>query len=244
MRIEFALVVTLVLFITSARADEAPADKPRACIPEQKDPARHEQFMKDKEEALKKGPIELVFIGDSITDAWRGGEQNKLFLERWGKYNPYNIGIGGDETQHVLWRIENGELDGINPKLAVMMIGTNNIGNSGQSAEDTAKGIECLVKAIHEKLPETKILLLGVFPRGQKADDRFRPMIKTINETIAKLDDEGKTVKYLDISEKFLDKQGDLPPEIMPDALHPSVKGYQIWADAVGPTIEEMMKPE
>jgi beta-glucosidase len=222
-------------------------DKPvvNAWTPQEKDRNRHEGFLKDKEEALKKGPVQLVFIGDSITDGWRGGPQKKLFDERWGQYNPYNIGISGDETQHVLWRIEHGELDGLdpNPKVAVMMIGTNNIGNQNKmSAQDTAKGVETLVKTIHEKLPKTKILLLGVFPRGAKADDHFRPMIKEINEQIAKLDDGGKSVKFLDIGEKFLDADGNLPREIMPDALHPNLKGYNIWADAIGPTIEEMMK--
>jgi beta-glucosidase len=238
----FAIVVALCLSLT-ARGQDKP--QVNAWTPQQKDPKRHEQFMKDKEEALKKGPIQLVFVGDSITDAWRRGDQNKLYVERWGKYNPYNMGISGDETQHVLWRIENGELDGLtpNPKVAVMMIGTNNIGNRNKmNAADTAKGVETLVKAIRQKLPETKILLLGVFPRGAKSDDKFRPMITEINETIAKLDDGGKTVKYMDIGDKFLDAEKSLPKEIMPDALHPNLKGYTIWADAISPVIDEMAK--
>jgi len=238
----FALILALSLCLV-ARGQDKPVVN--AWTPQEKDRNRHEQFLKDKEDALKKGPVQLVFIGDSITDGWRGGKQNELYKERWGKYNPYNIGISGDETQHVLWRIEHGELDGLepNPKVAVMMIGTNNIGNRNKmSAEDTAKGVETLVKAIHEKLPKTKILLLGVFPRGAKADDKFRPMIKAINEQIAKLDDGGKSVKFLDIGEKFLDGDGNLPKEIMPDALHPNLKGYNIWADAIGPAVDEMMK--
>jgi beta-glucosidase len=238
----FALVLALSLCLV-ARGQDKPVVN--AWTPQEKDRNRHEGFLKDKEAALKKGPVQLVFIGDSITDGWRGGPQKKVFDERWGKLNPYNIGISGDETQHVLWRIEHGELDGLtpNPKLAVMMIGTNNIGNRNKmSAADTAKGIKTLVKAINEKLPGTKILLLGVFPRGAKADDKFRPMIKEINTEIAKIDDGGKAVKFLDISDKFLDADGNLPKDVMPDALHPNLKGYEIWADAIGPAVEEMTK--
>jgi beta-glucosidase len=221
-------------------ADEAA--KPKSCTPQQKDPNRHEQFMKDKAAALAKGPVQLVFVGDSITDAWRHGDQNKLYVERWGKYNPYNIGISGDETQHVLWRVENGELDGLKPKLVVMMIGTNNIGNQNQmSAADTAKGIECLVRAIRAKLPETKLLLLGVFPRADKAP-AVNAKVGEINQLIAKLDDGGQAVKFMDIGDKFLDADGKLPKDVMPDLLHPNLKGYQIWADAISPTIDEMMK--
>src|SRR2546428_10876965 len=110
-----AVAVLFAVVAPGSRADEKKltdaGSKPSTCTPAKKDPQRHEQFMKDKEVALKKGPIQLVFIGDSITDAWRGGEQNKLFVERWGKYNPLNLGISGDKTEHVLWRLDHGELD-------------------------------------------------------------------------------------------------------------------------------------
>lgn len=202
---------------------------------------RHEGFLKDKEELLKKGPIQFVAVGDSITDGWRGGGK-EVWAKTFGSYNPYNIGIGGDRTQHVLWRIDNGELDGItpNPKVAMLMIGTNNIGNPDDQA--IADGVIACVKDIHKHLPQTKVLLLAVFPRSAKGTDPVRARIKHINEIISKLDDGGKTVKYLDIGDKFLDENKDLPKDIMPDALHPNAKGYQIWADAIKPTLDEMMK--
>jgi lysophospholipase L1-like esterase len=237
----FAVAAALTLPV-AAHAQDKPGLK--SCTPARKDPGRHEAFLKDKAAALARGPVQLVFIGDSITDGWRGGKQNAIYKERWAKYNPYNIGISGDETQHVLWRIENGELDGLtpNPKVAVMMIGTNNIGNANQmSAADTAKGIECLVKAIQEKLPDTRLLLLGVFPRGDKAPE-VNAKVAEINAQIAKLDDGGKHVKFMDIGGKFLDADGKLPREVMPDLLHPNDKGYAIWADAIGPVIDEMAK--
>jgi lysophospholipase L1-like esterase len=241
MKLQAFFAATLALCLAMPALAE---DKIKACTPEKKNPERHEGFMKDKEAAVAKGPVQLVFIGDSITDGWRGNPQHKLYTEKWGKYNPYNIGISGDETQHVLWRIEHGELDGLkpNPKVAVMLIGTNNIGNNNKmSAEDTAKGVECLVKAIHEKIPDTKILLLGVFPRADKAPE-VNAKVQAINTLIAKLDDGGKAVKFLDIGDTFLGPDGKLTRDVMNDLLHPNAKGYQIWADAIDPVITDLMK--
>jgi beta-glucosidase len=203
---------------------------------------RHEKFLKDKTEALAKGPIQFVAVGDSITDGWRNKNGKETWEKAFGAYNPYNIGIGGDRTQHVLWRIDEGELDGINPnpKVAMLMIGTNNISNP--SDEAIADGIKACVEDIHKHLPQTKILLLAVFPRKPEATDPVRARIKHINEIISKLDDGGKTVKYLDIGDKFLESDGKLPPTIMPDYLHPNAKGYEIWAEAVKPTLDKMMK--
>jgi lysophospholipase L1-like esterase len=205
--------------------------------------ARHEGFMKDKETLLKNGPIQFVLLGDSITDGWRGKNGKSVFDEAFGKYNPYNTGIGGDRTQHLIWRVDNGELDGLNPnpKVAMLMIGTNNLGGN-PSNDDIAAGITKIVKEIHEKLPQTKVLLLAIFPRSEKPDNPARARIKAINEQISKLDDGGKTVTYLDIGNKFLAEDGTLPKDVMPDFLHPNAKGYQIWADAIKPTLDEMMK--
>ena len=233
------------LLVAAGLLASAPAraqDPAKSCTPAEKDPQRHEQFLKDKAEALKKAPVDLLFVGDSITDAWRGGPQNALYQQRWGKHNPLNIGISGDKTEHVLWRLDHSEVEGIKPKAVVLMIGTNNLGNAPKATpEQTADGIRCVVERLREKLPDAKILLLGVFPRGAKADDPYRAQIKTVNDSIAKLDD-GDHVKYLDIGAKFLADDGTLPADVMPDALHPNEKGYQIWADAIGPVLDEMLK--
>ena len=215
----------------------------RGSIPAEKDRNRHDGFMTRKERLIKAGGTQLVFIGDSITDGWRRDPQRETFDDYFGQYRPYNIGISGDETQHVLWRLQHGELDGVSPKVAVIMIGTNNIGNNNKmSAEETADGIVSVVKATQEKVPGIKILLLGVFPRANKADDPFRVQIKEINQIIAKLDDGGKRVKFLDIAEKFLDADGTLPRTIMPDYLHPNTKGYEIWAEAIKPAVDQLEK--
>ena len=251
-----ALLLAAGWAVSVARADDKKADaeqaasaagaKPATCVPKPRDAnwvKRHESFIRDKDAALAKGPVRLVFVGDSITDAWRGGEQNQVYKERWGRYNPVNLGISGDKTQEVLWRLENGELDGLadSAKLVVMMIGTNNLGHRpAATPEDTAKGIECLVDKVRQKLPQSKLLLLAVFPRGMSPTDPYREQIKTVNDTISKLGD-GRNVRYLDIGEKFLAEDGTLTKEVMPDALHPSPKGYQIWADAIDPVIQEMI---
>jgi len=234
-RLAFALALgAAVLAGRQAGAKDNKAGN-TAVKPVPKDVPRHEGFLKE----VKKGGIDVLFLGDSITDGWRGGGR-----EVWNKYykplRAANFGIGGDRTEHVLWRLNHGELEGIHPKVAVLMIGTNNLGSN--SPEQIAEGIKAIVDDIRDKSSTTKVLLLGVFPRGFKADDPARAKIKEINDIIAKMDDGGKHVRYLDIGDKFLEKNGDLPRDVMPDALHPNAKGYAIWAEAMQPTLEKMLK--
>ncbi len=227
----FALAFALVAETAHAKGNSATTPAPR-------DPGwvkRHDGFV----EIAKKGGVDLLFLGDSITDGWRGGGR-EVWEKNYGSLKAANFGIGGDQTQHVLWRLQHGELDGIKPKLAVLMIGTNNLG--GNTDEEIVDGIKAIVAELHKQTPDTKLLLLGIFPRGMKASDGARARIKHINSIIAKLDDDGKTIKYLDIGDKFLEADGTLPKSIMPDSLHPNAKGYEIWAEAIGPTVKEMMK--
>jgi beta-glucosidase len=223
-----------------AAAPATPKPKESATEPKPRDAGwvkRHEGFL--AEVAKLQDNVDLLFVGDSITDGWRkGGEA--VWAQNWAPLKAFNIGIGGDRTQHVIWRLQQGEVKGIKPKLAVLMIGTNNLG--GNTNEEIVAGIKGCVDELHKQLPTTKVLLLGVFPRSAKPTDGARARIKEINAAISKLDDGGKTVKYLDIGDKFLDAEGNLTKEIMPDALHPNAKGYQIWADAIKPSVTEMMK--
>ena len=195
---------------------------------------RHDSFV----EIAKKGHVDVLFLGDSITDGWRGKAGKGVWDKAFGDLHPANFGIGGDRTQHVLWRIQNGELEGITPKVAVLMIGTNNTGSD--SAEQIAEGVAAIVKHLQHKSPHTKVLVLAVFPRGKMIPNAGNTKISEINKIIAKLDD-GKNVKYLDIGEKFM-KDGQIPASIMPDYLHLSEAGYQIWADAITPTLTAMLK--
>jgi len=193
---------------------------------------RHEGFV----EIAKKGGVDVLLLGDSITDGWRGGGK-KVYAEHFEPLKSANFGIGGDRTQHVLWRLQNGELDGITPKVCMLMIGTN---NGKDPADDVAAGITAIVKEIQKKSPSTKILLLAIFPRGEKPNPG-REKNDKVNTIVAKLDDGGKTVKYLDIGAKFLSEDKSLAKEIMPDFLHLSEKGYTIWADAVMASVKELL---
>jgi lysophospholipase L1-like esterase len=198
--------------------------------------AKHESFLKRG----KEGPIGVLFVGDSITAGW--GSAKDVWESHYGTHQPANFGIGGDRTQHVLWRIANGELDGITPKVVVLMIGTNNIGDT---AENITKGDVKIAAEIHAKLPQARLLLLGIFPRGadpkQAGTMGMRSKIAAVNAELAKLDDGAKT-RYLDIGSKFLDENGVLTRDVMPDALHPNARGYQIWAEAMQPLLDEMLK--
>jgi lysophospholipase L1-like esterase len=195
---------------------------------------RHEGF----NTIAKKGGVDLLFVGDSITDAWRNAGKG-IWTQRYEPLKAANFGIGGDKTEHVLWRLQNGNLDGIQPKVAVLMIGTNNTGRD--TAPQIAEGITAIVREIHKRCPATKVLLLAVFPRAEKADNPARAKIAEINAIIAKLDD-GQKVFFLDIGQKFLAADGTLPKSIMPDALHPNANGYMIWADAMQEKLTSLLQ--
>jgi len=222
-----------MLAVALVSASLLPAGEPTTTKPAVKDPPRHTGFMAD----IKKmnGNINLVFVGDSITDGWRGGGKT-VWQKNFGHYRPLNLGISGDRTEHVLWRLQNGELDGYQARLFVIMIGTNNGGNT---AQDVAAGIEAIVKEIEKKQAQARILLLGIFPRGDKPNPHREKNDET-NKIIAKLDD-GKRIKYLDIGDKFLNADKTMSKDIMPDFLHPNLKGYEIWADAILPSVKQML---
>ena len=195
--------------------------------------ARHEGFVTE----AKAGNIELLFVGDSITDAWRN-RGKVVWDQRYAPLKAANFGIGGDKTEHVLWRLQNGELDGISPKVAVVMIGTNNSGRD--SAPQIAEGVTAIVKEIQKRSPSTKVLLLAIFPRAEKPSSPLRAKLAEVNRAIAKLDD-GRQVAYLDIGNSFLQPDGTLPASIMPDFLHPNEEGYRIWGSAMAPKLAELL---
>lgn len=197
---------------------------------------RHKSF----NERIAKGNVDVLMIGDSITHGWEGGGA-KVWEEYYAKRNAVNLGIGGDRTQHVLWRLENGNIDGVSPKLAVLMIGTNNAG--GNTPVEIAEGIAMIVKKLRSELPDMKVLVLAIFPRGADANDPLRKVNEQANdivEMLIRVAGDPK-IEFLDISDAFLNDDGVLPTDIMPDLLHPNEKGYEIWAEAVEPTIQRML---
>jgi beta-glucosidase len=248
-------LLTLLAALTAALSLSAQAPAPApvdASAPiEKNDPSG--RFRKMHESFLargKEGPIGVLFLGDSITQGWTKAPH--IWDAYYGQMQPANFGIGGDQTQHVIWRIANGELDGINPKVVVLMLGTNN--SAAHTAEQIAAADRKIVALIRQKLPQTKVLVLAVFPRGAKKDaggkiteasvaDATKRMavIDAVNADLAKLED-GKMVRFLNINEVFVGQDGKIPFALMPDQLHPNAAGYQLWADAMKAKLAEMMK--
>jgi beta-glucosidase len=245
-RIVVAAVVSALLVLQVPAVANPPAAKAKAAVPQKprtpadavtpavKAPERHEKFLA----RIKQGPVGLLFLGDSITDAWP--KRGKPSWDKLAPYQPADFGISGDRTEHVLWRITHGELEGINPKVVVIMIGTNNVGHfADEKPEWAAAGVKKILDIVHQKLPKSKVLLLAVFPRGAKDSD-LRRKVEAINRMISKYTDP-RTV-YLDIGRVFLDAEGNIPKDIMPDALHPNEHGYDLWYDAMRPTLEKLLR--
>lgn len=182
----------------------------------------------------RKGGIDVLFLGDSITQGWKN---NETWRDYYAPRRAANFGMYGDRTQNVLWRIQNGELEGMKPHVVVLMIGTNNLGEC--ASVGIAAGIRDIVIELRERLPESKILLLGILPRSP-TPDRARALITDVNERIAGLDD-GNKVHFLDIGSHFVEPDGTISREIMFDFLHLSPKGYTRWAVAMEPTLRMLL---
>ena len=195
---------------------------------------RHASVLKQ----VKEHPgTQLIFIGDSITQGWESA--NDIWSYYFGAYEPINMGFGGDTTQHVLWRLDHGSLDGISPKVAVLLIGVNNAA-LGNTAEQIAEGTTMIVDRLRARLPRTKVLILGIFPWGEKPNSG-RAICSRVNEIVAKLAD-NKHVFYLDFGQNFLNPDQTLSKDIMPDFLHPNRIGYQIWGISIKDKLAELMK--
>jgi lysophospholipase L1-like esterase len=189
------------------------------------------------------GPCDIAFIGDSITQGWENAGKT-VWQKFYGHRKCLNFGVGGDRTEHVLWRFENGQLDGIKPKAAVLMIGTNNSNKNKDGTEhysegEILEGVQAIVKQIRSRLPETKLLVVGIFPRA-KTFSTQRGKLLQINQALAKVAD-GQAIHYIDFGSQLIEADGSISKEIMPDALHLSEKGYTIWAEAIEPKLKELL---
>ena len=216
--------------------DNANADVNMAITPEDRDIDR----FREQSARMEEGDVDLLWVGDSITHFWETTGKD-VFQKYYGKRKTMNFAISGDRTGHVIWRIEHSPMDKINPKMAVVMIGTNNIGHESSTPEQTVEGVRKIVEMLREQYPEMNILLLEVFPRGAKPDDPLRQGVDKINAGLEELYQKNKVkkVKLYSINDLFLDENGNLPAQIMPDYLHPSAEGYEIWARAIEPFIIE-----
>ncbi len=197
---------------------------------------RHALLTQRATEAGEKAQV--LFIGDSITQGWEGAGK-EVWEKFYARRNAVNLGIGGDRTQHVLWRLTNGNLKGLKPKAVVLMIGTNNSNGEDNTVEQIAEGIEAIVKTLREQLPDATILLLGIFPRNENPSTQ-RGKILQVNQIVQRLAD-GNQVLYIDFGYKFMDAHGTLPRTLLPDFLHLSPEGYQVWAEAIEPTLAKIL---
>lgn len=220
-------------------AAQAPADQPTPRT-DANSILAHEQLLAKRTQ----GRIDIYYIGDSITRRWGATDYPEL-LDNWTSnffgWNAANFGWGADRTEHMLWRLENGELDGVNPKIIVVAAGTNNVGSrpgGPEKAENITRGIRAVVNRSREKAPNATIVLMGIFPRNIEV----LPEINLINENISRLGD-GQTIRFVNINDKLTDVDGRLYEGMTVDGLHLSLQGYQIWADALRPIFTEILGP-
>lgn len=210
----------------------------------------HEQLL----QKAKAGGIDVYFEGDSITRRWGcSDEQYRDFLAHWRTnffgWNAANFGWGADRLQNILWRLENGELEGVNPKIIVLLAGTNNLGDAPPSAGDDAlvaevtSGVQAITACMQQKAPQATIILMGITHRkDRQGGTTWVPTIRKINQRLAARAD-GKRVRYLDINGRLADENGKLLDGVTVDGLHLSLKGYQIWAEALKPVFTELLGP-
>ena len=227
------LLATLLLFVVMPLAMAATTTEPVA---------RPDDWWQQRNaavnERVKQGNVDMLFIGDSITHGWDGAG-----LPVWEKYyakrNAVNMGFSGDQTQHVLWRLENGHLNGISPKLAMIMIGTNN--HRDNTAAEITEGVNAIVAKLRSTLPDMHILLLAIFPRTDVEED-IQNKLEEATALFAKTAAADPMVEFLDINRVFLDRNGALMVEnVMPDKLHPNLRGYELWAHAIEPTVARLL---
>jgi lysophospholipase L1-like esterase len=201
---------------------------------------RHEKKLQEIRALRTAGKnADVVFIGDSITQGWEDAGK-KVWDQSFARYNAIDLGFGGDRTENVLWRLQHGELEGITPKVIVMMIGTNNTGDRQEDARTTAAGIRRLLDEVRLRQPKAKILLLGIFPREEKPGGALRQLNDRVNGIISGYADE-RSVFYLNIGEALMNPDGTLSRDVMPDLLHLSDKGYAIWARRIEPTLQRLL---
>jgi len=184
------------------------------------------------------GDYDIEFIGDSITQGWEGAGRI-VWQEFYGKRKVINFGVGGDRTQHVLWRFEQGQLNGVKARVAVVMIGTNNSNKDDNTEAEILEGVTAIVQQIRTRQPDTKVLLLGIFPRGKTFSPQ-RGKLLQVNQALARLDD-GSHIFYIDLGSRFIENDGSISRSIMPDYLHPNEAGYRIWANATEPKLKQLL---
>ncbi|MCE9596173.1 MAG: GDSL family lipase [Planctomycetes bacterium] len=246
--------LTLAALFFAPQAPQTPTPKEAPKLHSALAPAERlgEDWWKERFEhsgvRLAAGDSALLFLGDSITQGWEG-EGREAWAKHFERWKPINLGFSGDRTQHVLWRLDHSSFDALNaggekkltPKCVVVMIGTNNSNGADNTPEEIADGVKAIVASLRAKLPKTRVLLLAIFPRGAEPNAQREKNAKA-SELFSKCAD-GKDVVYLDLGAKFVDAKGAIAKEIMPDFLHLSPAGYELWASAIDAKVAELVGP-
>lgn len=203
------------------------------------EPWWHIRFQENSTAAREGGKeYQLIFIGDSITELMRNARES--MDANWGKYHPREFGISGDFTEHVLWRLQHGELDSVQPKVAVLLIGTNNLNNN--SDDEVYEGVHAIVEDLKVRMPKTKIVVMALLPRGATPDNIYRKRVAGVNQLLGTKIADNQRVYYLDAGNAFLEPGGLMKMELMPDQLHPSVKGYEEMYRTMKPHIDRLLE--
>jgi lysophospholipase L1-like esterase len=241
-------LIALFVVLCAAWSPRTWASRPSATQPAPRTDRNSQLAHAQLIEKAKKGGIDVYFVGDSITRRWGTSDAKYAeMLANWKAnffgWNAGDFGWGGDKIENILWRLENGELDGVNPKVIVILAGTNNIGTEppgDAKIADITAGLKAIVDVCRTKSPRATIILTAIFPRNDNI--AVVPGINRINQNLAQLAD-GKTIRYVNVNDKLADKDGRLFDGMTIDGLHPSVKGYQLWADGLKPILNELLGP-
>lgn len=238
------LAAALALAACAAPAHQAPPAAALASAPLPNVETWAAWWMPRHEAKLQEGrqhrDAELVFVGDSITQGWETDGKD-VWQRHYQQYHALNLGFYGDRTEHVLWRLQHGEVDGLHPKVAVLLIGTNNSSHRPDPAQDTADAIARIIGELQQRMPGIKILLLAIFPREDKPGPAVGLLNGEINAMLPKLAD-NRRVFFLDVNKVLLGADQHVSKALMPDLLHPNAAGYALWADAMAPTLQKMLK--
>jgi beta-glucosidase len=241
-RYALSLVLAAILATPFRQSPAANDPLPPALVPV---PQRGEWWMarhgqKLREIAEKGASIDLVFIGDSITQGLERPGSAKIVAEAFPGKTILNLGYNADKTENVLWRLRNGEIDGLSPEAVILMIGTNNAAHRRESPQVTSKAIDRIIGDLRAQLPKSKIILLSIFPRTDGPSLTLQQINQQTNALLPSLSD-GKTIFHLDLNQVFLDANGQVPEEILPDQLHPSDKGNGLWIQVLKNRLDQIL---
>ncbi len=241
--VQVALWAMLAAVTACSAPISAPATKvvdTRAALVPSENAGMHERNVELAKRAKSNADAKLVFLGDSITQGWEGGG-SAVWSAEFAPYSALNLGVSGDRTEHVLWRLAQGAYDQLNPKVIVIMIGTNNTGHRMDPPADIAAGVKEILAQLKQRFPKTRLALLAIFPRGETPEDPMRKNNDAANALLAKVAKDAGA-DWMDISRAFVDAKGVLPKNLMPDLLHPNTRGYEIWANAIRDSLKRWLE--